>query len=124
MKRLSVLVVGLGLLGAACGPGRAASLGPAPSGPSPVPSPSHTVTPAPSRTPSPTPSSHRSFTSQLWLEVGSKLVVTRRTSEVTPAVGRTARTSLLAAPSSIEAGPGGPTATSSGTRLLGVPISG
>ena len=124
MKRLSVLVVGLGLLGAACGPGRAASLGPAPSGPSPVPSPSHTVTPAPSRTPSPTPSRHRSFTYQLWFEVGGKLFVTRRTSEFTPAVGRTALTSLLAGPSSIEAGAGVTTAISSGTRLLGLTISG
>src|SRR5438552_303232 len=119
MKRLSVLVVGLGLLGAACGPGRAASLGPAPSGPSPVPSPSHTVTPAPSRTPSPTPSRHRSFTYQLWFEVGGKLFLTRRTSEFTPAVGRTALTSLLAGPSSIESGAGVTADLSSGTGLRG-----
>ena len=128
MKRLSILVVGFGLLGAACGAGRASSLGPAPSGPSPAPSPSHTVTPPPpsssSPTPTPTPSRHQSFTYQQWFEVGGKLFVTRRTSEFNSAVGRTALASLIAGPSSIEARAGVTTAISSGTGLLGLTISG
>jgi hypothetical protein len=131
MKRLiaaSASGLAVAILAAACASGHAGSLGPAPKGvpssSSPRPTTSPKATPTSSPHPSPHPTGGKTFTYQVWFEQNGKLFVTRRTSPFTVAVGRTALTAMLAGPSSAERAAGVATAIPSGSRLLGLTITG
>jgi hypothetical protein len=106
MKRLTILIMGAGLLAAACGSRGAASLGPVPSGTQPSASPSVSPTPGPGKpTTSPTPTSTGSgqtVTFEVWLIRGGKLFVTERTEPFTPAVGQLALDELITGPAAHE----------------------
>ncbi len=121
MKRLSIAAALIGLLGTACASG-AASLGPAPSGPSESASPSGSPSSTSTRTTTPVPTVSRSITYQVWFVRGGKLFATRRTVPATPAIGRAALSAVLAGPSDPERAAGVRTAVPSGTRLLGLEI--
>jgi hypothetical protein len=105
MKRLTILILGAGLLASACGSRGAASLGPVPSG-SPTVTPSGSPTPdpgTPTTPPTPTPSgSGQTVTFEVWLLRGGKLFVTERTKPFTPAVGQLALDSLIEGPAAQE----------------------
>jgi Immunoglobulin-like domain of bacterial spore germination/Sporulation and spore germination len=124
MKRLSLTVMLVSLLGVACAKG-AGSLGPAPTGAST--SPGGTGTPAP--TPSPTatatasPSAGgRTISLQVWFVRNGKLFLTGRDVPATQAVGRAALNELLAGPSDAERSAGVTSQVPSGTTLLGLEI--
>ena len=100
MKRLTTLILGIGLLAAACGTNRAGSLGSAPSGsPTPTQSPSASPSPSPSRTPSP---SGRKLTYRVWFLDHGKLFVTKRTEPFAPTVAGIALTGVLGGPNPAE----------------------
>ena len=104
MKRLTIVVLGLGLLAAACTKAGAGSLGDAPSG---SPSPTQTTPASPSPTPSGTPSpSGRKLTYQVWFLDHGMLFVTKRTEPFTPAVAGIALNGLLAGPNPAESAAG------------------
>ena len=104
MKRLTIVVMGMALLVAACAKGGAGSLGSAPTGSS---TPTQTTPPSPSPTPSATPSpSGRKLTFQVWFLNHGLLFVTKRTETFTPAVAGLALSGLLMGPSSAESGAG------------------
>jgi hypothetical protein len=133
MKRLiaaSASGLAVAILAAACASGHAGSLGPAPKGvpssssPRPTTSPNAKPTSSPHPSPTQHPSGGKAFTYQVWFEQNGKLFVTRRTSPFTVAVGRTALTAMLAGPSSAERAAGVATAIPSGSRLLGLTITG
>jgi hypothetical protein len=133
MKRLiaaSASALAVAILAAACAAGHAASLGPAPKGGPPSTSPRPTTSPKakPTTSPHPSPTQHpsggKTFTYEVWFEQNGKLFVTRRTSPFTVAVGRTALTAMLAGPSLAERAAGVATAIPSGSRLLGLTITG
>jgi Immunoglobulin-like domain of bacterial spore germination/Sporulation and spore germination len=125
MKRLSLAVILIGVLGAACA-GGASSLGAAPSGPatSPPTSPSATPSPvsSPTQTTSPTP--HQTVTLQVWFAYGDKLFLTRRIEPFDPGVAQLALTALLAGPTDAERAAGLRTAIPTGTRLRGLNLAG
>jgi hypothetical protein len=123
MKRLSLAVMLVALLVAACAKG-AGSLGPAPSGSSspsssspgsPSPTPTRVVTPVPT-------ASVRTIGLQVWFVRSGKLFLTQRDVPATPAVGRAAVTQLLAGPSDVERRAGVTSSVPSGTALLGLEI--
>jgi Immunoglobulin-like domain of bacterial spore germination/Sporulation and spore germination len=128
MKRLSLMITLVALLGAACA-GGAGSLGAAPSGssspstsspasPSPIspsPTPTRVVTPAPTV-------SARTIALQVWFVRSSKLFLTERNVPATQAIGRAALSQLLAGPSDVERRAGVTSSVPSGTTLLGLAI--
>ena len=84
MKRLTMVVLGIGLLAAACGTSGAGSLGSAPPG---SPSPRQTTPSSPSPTPSTTPSpSGRKLTYQVWFVAHGQLFI--RTSRFLHCIGK------------------------------------
>ena len=100
MKRLAMLVVGLSLLTAVCAKGEASSLGPAPSGSSPSPTPGQSPSVGPSGSPSGTPSSSgRKLTFEVWFVRGGKLFLTKRTEPFNIAVGKLSLDTLAGGPS-------------------------
>jgi hypothetical protein len=106
MKRLTILIIGAGLLASACGSRGAASLGPVPSGNPPSGSPSGSPSPdpgTPTTSPTPTPTgSGQTVTFDVWLTRGGKLFVTERTEPFTPAVGQLSLDSLIEGPAAHE----------------------
>src|SRR5438093_8717236 len=96
MKRLGMVVLGVGLLAVACVKSGAASLGSAPSGGSPSPTPSQTFSGSPGGSPSP---SGRKLTFEVWFAKGGKLFVTKRTEPFSVAVGKLSLDALAAGPS-------------------------
>ena len=127
MKRLTSVVLGLGLLAAACGAG-SGSLGPAPSAsPSASPSPSVT-TPSPTApsAPSPTPSpTGRPFTFEVWFaDQDVHLFVSYRTEPFVQGVARLAITGLLDGPTDAELAAGISSAIPPGTALRDISIDG
>jgi hypothetical protein len=136
MKRLAILITGLGLLTAACGSGSASSLGLAPSGAAATSSASAAVTaqvspsaaasiPAHSaRSPGqPAPSPSRVVDLQVWLIRTGKLFVTQRAEPYGPAVGTAALQAMLSGPTSAEQAAGLRSAIPVGTMLLGLRIA-
>lgn len=123
MKRLSLMVILVALLGAACATG-AGSLGPAPSGSSTPSSPSPaSPSPTPTRVVTPVPTvSARTIGLQVWLVRSGKLFLTQRDVPATPAVGRAALLELLTGPSDVERQAGVTSSVPSGTTLLGLEI--
>ena len=123
MKRLSLAVMLIGLLGTACASG-AASLGSVPTAPSASGTPAHRASVSPSErstsSPTATPTGHVTF--QVWFVRGEKLFATMRTVPSTPAIGRAALQAMLAGPSGEESGAGIRSDVPSGTRLLGLEI--
>jgi hypothetical protein len=110
VKRISVLVLSLGLLASGCAKKGASSLGPAPSG-SPTASPTPTVGTPPSPTgshttepPSTTPPGGKTVSFEVWLSFGDKLFVSHRTVPFTVAVGQASLDQLLAGPDPEEVG--------------------
>jgi hypothetical protein len=115
MKRLTTLILGIGLLAAACGTNGAGSLG---STPSASPSPTQTTPSSPSPTPSRTPSpSGRKLTYQVWFLAHGQLFVTKRTEPFALTVAGIALNGLLAGPNPAESAAGVTTAI--GTGLSG-----
>jgi len=108
MKRLTLLILALGLLAAACGSKGASSLGTAPPGTPGSPTPTSTpptTSPSPTKTPTSTPpptSAGQTFTFEVWFNYAGKLFVTQRTKPFTPAVGQAALDDLLSGPTSAE----------------------
>lgn len=122
MKRLSLTVTLVALLGAACAKG-AGSLGPAPSGPSTSPGGSGTPPSSPSASPTASPSAGgRTISLQVWFVRGGKLFLTGRDVPATQAVGRAALNELLAGPSDAERAGGVTSQVPAGTTLLGLEI--
>ena len=128
MKRLSLTVTLVALLGAACAKG-AGSLGLAPSGSSSPTSPSPGSTspaspsPSPTRVVTPVPTvSARTIGLQVWFVRSGKLFLTQRDVPATPAVGRAALLQLLPGPSDVERRAGVTSSVPSGTTLLGLEI--
>jgi hypothetical protein len=121
MKRLSIWIVAMGLLGGACAGVRGGSLGraptaepPGPSGPAPSEHPSATPTETPSSEPTRTP--RRKVTFQVWFaSEGGRLFLTRRTEPFSPAVAGLALRALLAGPTADERAAGVTSAIPAGT---------
>jgi len=105
MKRLVMVVLGVGLLAMACAKSGASSLGPAPTGTGPSPTLTPPVNPsgAPSVTPAP---NGRKLTFEVWLTKGGKLFVTKRTEPFDVAVGKLSLEALQRGPSASELGAG------------------
>jgi hypothetical protein len=107
VKRISVLVLSLGLLASGCAKKGASSLGPAPSGgptgsPTPTASTPPSPTSSPSETPSSSPPSGKTVSLEVWLSFGDKLFVSQRTVPFTVAVGQASLDQLLAGPDAEE----------------------
>jgi hypothetical protein len=107
MKRLTILILGAGLMASACGSRGAASLGPVPSGSPPRGSPSASPSPDPGTPTTPPtattpPGSGQVVTFEVWLIRGGKLFVTERTDPFTPAVGQLSLDSLIEGPAAQE----------------------
>src|SRR6516164_7556864 len=106
MKRLPIVIIGAGLLAAACSTAPAGSLGPAPAGAA------HSVSAAPSRPGTPSsgqPSGQlptREISLQVWFARDGKLFSTERTIPATPGVGQAALDRMLAGPSAAEVAAG------------------
>src|SRR2546425_6039026 len=98
MKPLGMVVLGVGLLAAACVKSGAASLGSPPGAASPTPGQSPSVKPSGSPSSS-LSSSGRKLTFEVWFVKGAKLFVTKRTEPFTVAVGKLSLDALVAGPS-------------------------
>ncbi|MGH2573838.1 MAG: Gmad2 immunoglobulin-like domain-containing protein [Actinomycetota bacterium] len=131
MKRLTLMIVGAGLLASACAGRGASSLGPAPAGdgssptPTPTSSPTRPTTSPPSPVP-PSPSPRNPYTFQAWFATDygqGHLFVTKRTDEFSAGVARLAMNALLDGPSEVEEGAGMFTAIPFGVDLLGLDLS-
>lgn len=135
MKRLPIMIIGAGLLAAACGTSPAGSLGPAPtstarpsSPASPPGGPPTSTAPSPSgqRPTAPAPPTRgpaRVISLQVWFTRHGKLFVTERTVPATTSTGRAALGGLLTGPSAAEYAAGLRSQIPAGTTLLGVRIS-
>src|SRR2546422_2639232 len=100
MKRLSMMVLGVGLLAAACVKSGAASLGSPPGGSGQSPTPTQSPSRGPSRSPDGSPSpSGRKLTFEVWFVRGRKLFVTKRTEPFSVAVGKLSLDALAVGPS-------------------------
>jgi len=120
MKRLPILIIGVGLLAAACGTSPAGSLGKAPAG---TPGQSASASPA---SPSASPSAQvpaRQITLQVWFARNGKLFSTERTIPATQGVGQAALDRMLAGPSAAETAAGLSSQVPAGTSLRGLTIS-
>jgi hypothetical protein len=109
LKRLTMLILTLGLMASGCGSKGASSLGTAPPGTPGSPSPTSTLppttSPSPTKTPTSTPpptSSGQTFTFEVWFTIGDRLFVTERTVPFTVAVGQAALDQLLSGPTAEE----------------------
>jgi hypothetical protein len=135
MKRLPIMIIGAGLLAAACGTASSGSLGPAPastarpasSASTPGGRPTSTAqspggqrpaTPAP-----PTRGPAHETGLQVWFTRHGKLFVTERTVPATAGVGRAALDRLLTGPSAAEYAARLRSQIPAGTALLGLRIS-
>jgi hypothetical protein len=124
MKRLPIVIIGVGLLAAACSAAPAGSLGNAPAG---AAKPSASASsPGPSTTPSgsqqPTQPA-RQISLQVWFTRDGKLFSTERTIPATPGVGQAALDRMLAGPSAAESAAGLRTQIPAGTSLRSLNIS-
>src|SRR5215467_7825270 len=123
MKRLPIVIIGVGLLAAACGAAPAGSLGSAPGGsarPSAsAPSAAKPTTPSSQQTTQPA----REISLQVWFTRNGKLFSTVRTIPATPGVGQAALDRMLAGPSAAESAAGLRSQIPAGTSLLGLSIS-
>ena len=120
MKRLPVLIIGVGLLAAACGTSPAGSLGKAPAG---TARQSASASPA---SPSASPSGQvpaRQINLQVWFARNGKLFSTERTIPATQGVGQAALDRMLAGPSAAETAAGLSSQVPAGTSLRGLTIS-
>ena len=122
MKRLTMLILTLGLMASGCGSKGASSLGAAPSGspasPTATGSASSSTSPSPTNTPTTTPpptSSGQTVTFEVWFNYAGRLFVTQRTKPFTVAVGQAALDELLSGPSSAEVNADVSTAFPAGT---------
>lgn len=123
MKRLPMVIIGVGLLAAACGTAPAGSLGPAPAGASHSTS---ATPPGPGTSPSGQPSGPvptRQLSLQVWFVRDGKLFSTERTIPATPGVGQAALGRMLAGPSAAETAAGVSSQVPAGTSLRGLAIS-
>jgi hypothetical protein len=137
MKRLSIMIIGVGLLAVGCGSAGPGSLGPVPagtSGPSsPVPasapnggtagtaqSPGGQQPTTPGTSPSGSPSE---IGLQVWFIRDGKLFVSERTLAATTGVGATAVNRLLAGPSAAEYAAAVRSQIPAGTTLLGLRVA-
>ena len=103
MKRLGMVVLGVGLLAAACVKSGAASLGSPPSGSGQSPTPTQSPSRGPLAFPSGSPSSSgRKLTFEVWFVRGGKLFVTKRTEPFNVAVGKLSLDALQHGPSASE----------------------
>ena len=98
MKRLGMVILGVGLLAAACVKSGAASLGSPPGAASPTPGQTPSVRPSGSPSSSPS-SSGRKLTFEVWFVKGRRLFVTKRTEPFSVAVGKLSLDALAAGPS-------------------------
>jgi hypothetical protein len=123
MKRLPIVIIGAGLLAAACSTAPAGSLGPAPAGPahSASATPSGPGTPSSGQPSGQVPT--REISLQVWFARDGKLFSTERTIPATPGVGQAALDRMLAGPSAAEAAAGLSSQVPAGTSLRGVSIS-
>jgi hypothetical protein len=124
MKRLPILIIGVGLLAAACGAAPAGSLGNAPPGaarPSTSASSSGPTT-NPSSSEQPTQPA-REISLQVWFTRDGKLFSTARTIPATPGVGHAALDLMLTGPSAAESAAGLRSQIPPGTSLRGLTIS-
>jgi hypothetical protein len=124
MKRLPIVIIGVGLLAAACGAAPAGSLGNAPggaAGPSAsASSPGPRTTPSSSQQPT---QPARQISLQVWFTRGGKLFSTERTIPATPGVGKASLEQMLAGPSAAESAAGLRSQIPAGTSLRGLNIS-
>src|SRR5215472_5065670 len=135
MKRLPIMLIGIGLLATACGSAGPGSLGPAPAGTSGPSSPAtgpgggtagaaqspggqQQAAPATSA-----PGSPGEIGLQVWFTRHGKLFVTERTVPATTSVGVAAMDRLLTGPSAAEYAAAVRSQIPSGTTLLGLRIS-
>ena len=135
MKRLPIMLIGVGLLVAACGSAGPGSLGPAPAGttgPSSPASASGGVTAGAAQSPggqqpvtpaTSAPGSPAEIGLQVWFTRQGKLFVTERTVPATTGVGGAAVDRLLAGPSAAEYTAAVRSQIPAGTTLLGLRIS-
>jgi Immunoglobulin-like domain of bacterial spore germination/Sporulation and spore germination len=131
MKRLPIMIIGVGLLAVGCGAPSSGALGPAPTttaGASSAASPSGSGTasaaPSPSgQRPTATQDPARQIALQAWFSRNGKLFVTERTVPATTSVGRAALDRLLAGPSAAEYAAGLRSQIPAGTTLLATRIS-
>ena len=139
MKRLALIVIGLGLAGGAglaaagCGQDEAVAVGAVsteiPANPTTVANPETDTTSPPVATGIGTDtgvepgSGNSSDVYQVWLVRGESLFVTWRERSGTPQVGTEALEDLLTGPEPIEARAGVSTVIPAGTRLLGLAVS-
>jgi hypothetical protein len=130
MKRLSIMIICVGLLTAACGTDAAGGLGPVPAATTGPAASGGPATPAPSpggeqQSPAAGPSPAKGQIGlQVWFTQHGKLFVTGRTVQVTPAVGRAAVDRLLSGPSAAEQAAALRSQIPAGTTLLGLDVSG
>lgn len=120
MKRLPILIIGVGLLAAACGTSQTGSLGKAPAGAA-----GHSASAA-AASPSTSPSGQvpaRQINLQVWFARDGKLFSTERTIPATPGVGQAALDRMLAGPSAAETAAGLTSQIPAGTSLRGLTIS-
>lgn len=135
MKRLPIMIIGAGLLAAACGTAPAGSLGPAPTSaarPSsstslPGGGPTSTVqSPRGQRPATPAPPAQgpaREAGLQVWFARHGQLFVTEQAVPATASVGRAALDRMLTGPSAAGYAAGLRSQIPAGTRLLGLRIS-
>src|SRR5215469_14432216 len=123
MKRLPIVIIGAGLLAAACSTAPAGSLGPAPAGAahSASATPSGPSTPSGGQPSGQVPT--REISLQVWFARDGKLFSTERTIPATPGVGQAALDRMLAGPSAAEIAAGLSSQIPAGTSLLGLNIS-
>ena len=123
MKRLPIVIIGVGLLAAACSTAPAGSLGNAPAGAARPPA-SASATPRPtSPSGQQTTQPAREISLQVWFTRDGKLFSTERTIPATQAVGQAALNRLLAGPSAAESAAGLGSQIPAGTSLGGLSIS-
>jgi hypothetical protein len=140
MKRLPIMIIGVGLLVTACGSAGPGSLGPAPAGTTGPSSPASASASGggtaggaqspgarPSATPATSapgsPGSPGEIGLQAWFTRQGKLIVTERTVPATTSVGGAAVDRLLAGPSAAEYAAAVRSQIPVGTTLLGLSIS-
>jgi Immunoglobulin-like domain of bacterial spore germination/Sporulation and spore germination len=124
MKRLPIVIIGVGLLAAACSAAPAGSLGNAPAGASRPSASASSATPtATSPGGQQTTQPAREISLQVWFTRDGKLFSTERTIPATLGVGQAALDRLLAGPAAAETAAGLSSQIPPGTSLRGLSIS-